>query len=195
MELVKTKWGVFLDPISSNFRFSLVRCFFRTFIRCGVIKTRLILPAFDVVTLPSTMDCLTSMKPPVKSISLQRVYHHDEWLNDQLKVDYANSEFFSSTVTDEADKLIDKNGVAAIEKCSPSYTKLCAKILEINIRLWPTIKKARLCDFSFREDIPKAFPEIAGTIPIASSSGIQQEAPTFFTDFHLTKQPDLWETV
>lgn len=97
---------------------------------------------------------------PFESVEqIQENAEYGELRNDQLKVAHYNGDF--SSTEGKADELIDTNGVTSLEKGSQSYTKLCAKILEMDIRLWPSIKKSWLSDFSFREDIPKAFPEIA----------------------------------
>lgn len=77
---------------------------------------------------------------------------------EDLKIAFSNGDF--TAAEDEADAIIDSNGVTSIEKHAPEYRRLCAKILEVDIRLWPILKKARLLDFSYRDDIPKLFPEI-----------------------------------
>jgi hypothetical protein len=73
----------------------------------------------------------------------------EDELMDDLKVAFSNGDF--SSAEDEADAMIESNGVTSIEKHAPEYRRLCAKILEVDIRLWPILKKARLLDFTYAQ--------------------------------------------
>jgi len=114
---------------------------------------------------------------PFESVEqIQENAEYGELLNDKLKVALYNRDFSPSER--KVDDLIDRAGETSVEKGSESYIELCAKILEIDIRLWPLIKKSWLSDFSFREDIPKTFPEIAETIPATSTQAAKKTSST-----------------
>jgi len=111
--------------------------------------------------------------------SPEQLEENIEWgekLNNQLKFSFANGDF--SWFEGMANKLINNTGTNSIKKGTQEYTKLCGKLLEVDIRAWPLRKKAWQSDFSFREDIPKVFPEIAETIPVTSAQAAPKTSIT-----------------
>lgn len=55
--------------------------------------------------------------------------------------------------------LLEKNGITDLDKSSLEYRKLCAEIHKAEIQLMPLQKKHMLCDFSYKRELPRVFPD------------------------------------
>ncbi|MGD8269281.1 MAG: hypothetical protein PVH69_03840, partial [Desulfobacterales bacterium] len=64
-----------------------------------------------------------------------------------------------SMLKDSIHGLLKQNGIDDPDTGSPEYRKLCAEIHKAEIQLMPLQKRHRLCDFSYKKDLPDVFPE------------------------------------
>jgi len=64
-----------------------------------------------------------------------------------------------SMLKDSIHDLLKKNGIVDPDTSSPEYRKLSAEIHKAEIQLIPLQKKHKLCDFSYKKDLPDVFPE------------------------------------
>jgi len=72
-----------------------------------------------------------------------------------------------SMLKDSIHGLLKQNGIDDPDTGSPEYRKLCAEIHKAEIQLVPLQKKHKLCDFSYRKELPDVFPQVF-TIPSQS---------------------------
>jgi len=82
---------------------------------------------------------------------------HLEGLRDDLiaRLNYGDFSMIEDTIED----LLKDNGIGATDKGSLEYRKLCAEILKAEIQLMPMHDKHVQCDFSYKHDLPKIFPD------------------------------------
>jgi integrase len=59
--------------------------------------------------------------------------------------------------------LLKKNEVEEVDKQSPAYRKLCIEIHKAETRLLPIQQQHMQCDFSYKDQLPKLFPEVFAT--------------------------------
>jgi integrase len=58
------------------------------------------------------------------------------------------------------DTFLKENGIDEVDKGSPSYRKLCVEVHKAETKLIRIQKKHMQCDFSYKDDLPKLFPEV-----------------------------------
>jgi hypothetical protein len=61
---------------------------------------------------------------------------------------------------DEIIRFLQSQGIKDIDKNSVEYQRLCAGIHQAEIRLLPIEIRHRRMDYSYREELPKIFPEV-----------------------------------
>jgi hypothetical protein len=80
-----------------------------------------------------------------------------DFIRDDLVTNLNLGDF--SMLKASIDDLLKKNGIADPDTSLPKYRKLCAEVHKAEIQLIPLQKRHRLCDFSYKKELPDVFPE------------------------------------
>ena len=65
-----------------------------------------------------------------------------------------------SMLEDSVGKFLKVNGIDEVDKASPEYRKLCIEIHKAETKLIPIQQQHLRCDFSYKGELPKIFPEV-----------------------------------
>ena len=58
------------------------------------------------------------------------------------------------------DTLLNENGIEVSDKASPEYRKLCVEVHKAETQLLPLQQQHMQCDFSYKDQLPKIFPDV-----------------------------------
>ena len=58
------------------------------------------------------------------------------------------------------DTLLNENGFEVSDKASPLYRKLCVEVHKAETQLLPLQRQHMQCDFSYKDQLPKLFPDV-----------------------------------
>jgi len=83
-----------------------------------------------------------------------------------------------SIVEDTTHNILVKNGINNVDKDSPEFRKLCVEIHKAYISLLPIEQKHLLCDFSYRDELPKIFPQVFNNTYKSNHQTIEQTSGT-----------------
>lgn len=107
------------------------------------------------------------------------------------------------------DNFLKENGISEVDKTSPEYRKLSIEIHKAETKLIPIEQKHRQLDFSYKDQLPKLFPEAfpdnePPPIPRVPQAPNPPEAPVpmkkqvtigkVFKEYWIKKEPDLKPT-
>jgi integrase len=79
-----------------------------------------------------------------------------------------------SMLEESIENMLQDNSLLDIEKDSQEYRKLCAEIHKAQIQLMPMQQKHLMCDFSYKEDLPKQFPDVFPK-PVDDAPGVKEQ--------------------
>jgi hypothetical protein len=78
--------------------------------------------------------------------------------NEDLMINLNLGDF--SMLEKSIDAFLKANGIDEVNKASPEYRRLCIEIHKAETKLIPIQQKHMQCDFSYKDDLPKLFPEV-----------------------------------
>jgi integrase len=67
-----------------------------------------------------------------------------------------------SMLENAIETFLKENGVDEVDKQSPAYRRLCIEVHKAETQLIPIQQQHMKCDFSYRDQLPKMFPEVFG---------------------------------